>query len=90
MYDFHAFSPLPHEHFPAVRPHLSMATPVPERMQDRFGRVYFYIGPMMGEKLAPGQIRVFPGHVYQEGLPPAQGLQPAKGLQSAREGQHAH
>ncbi|MDD2748744.1 MAG: hypothetical protein PHX24_01535 [Acidithiobacillus sp.] len=65
MHDFHSFSPLPHEKFPACRP-LSMAVPVPERMQDRFGRVYQYVGPMNGEKLAPGQIRVFPGHVYQE------------------------
>ncbi|MBU2852926.1 hypothetical protein [Acidithiobacillus ferriphilus] len=64
MYDFHSFSPLPGERFPACRPNLSMATPVPERMQDRTGRVYRYVGPMMGSALASGQIRVFPGHIY--------------------------
>lgn len=64
MYDFHSFSPLSGERFPACRPNLSMACPVPERMQDRFGRVYRYVGPMLGEALASDQIRVFPGHVY--------------------------
>ncbi|MGK9450301.1 hypothetical protein ACSSZE_03410 [Acidithiobacillus caldus] len=65
MYDFRSFSPLPGERFPACRPNLSMACPVPERMQDRFGRVYRYVGPLMGEPLAAGQVRVFPGHVYE-------------------------
>lgn len=65
MYDFHSFSPLSGERFPRVRPDLSMAISVPERMQDRFGRVYRYVGPMMGQPLAKGQIRVFPGHVYE-------------------------
>ncbi len=65
MYDFHSFSPLSGERFPACRPNLSMATPVPERMQDRFGQVYRYVGPMLQSSLAPGQIRVFPGHIYE-------------------------
>lgn len=64
MYDFRSFSPLAGERFPAVHTP-SMATPVPARMQDCYGRVYRYVGPLMGEPLAAGQIRVFPGHVYE-------------------------
>ncbi|GEM_PF-4025125 len=63
MYDFHFFSPLPGERFPAVHVR-TMASPVPERMQDRFGRVYRYVGPL-GAPLASGQILVFPGHIYE-------------------------
>lgn len=69
MYDFHSFSPLSGERFPACRSNLSMATPVPERMQDCTGRVYHYVGPMMGSALASGQIRVFPGHIYERSGP---------------------
>lgn len=64
MYDFHSFFPLPGERFPRCRPSLSMATPVPERMQDRYGRVYRYVGPI-GQPLTADQILVFPGHVYE-------------------------
>lgn len=65
MYDFRFFSPVPGHKFPAMRPHLSMASPVPRRMQDRSGQVWRYVGPI-GQPLTSRQILVFPGHIYEK------------------------
>ena len=67
MYDFHSFSPLPGERFPAQRPGRPgmMAFPVPKQMRDQSGQVFLYTGEF-GRLCKPDEIQVFPGHIYRK------------------------